>query len=86
MTDQEFREALESLGFNQSSFARRMIELGDPRSFETALRTISNYARGASGVPAEMEVVLRAMERFPAFRGQPLTRGAGRPRKGVKRG
>jgi hypothetical protein len=82
MTDQEFRGLLEDMGFNQSSFARRLIELGDPRSFETALRSIANYARGASGVPAEMVVVLRVMERWPAVRGKPVTRGAGRPRKG----
>lgn len=80
MTDQDFRSCLTALGFNQSSFARRLIELGDPRSFSTILRSVTNHACGVTGVPGEMVVILRLMERYPAIRGAPSARKAGRPR------
>jgi len=63
MTNTEFRAALERLGFNQSSFARQLIELGDPRPFATIIRNISNYCRGATSVPGEMCVILYLLER-----------------------
>lgn len=62
MTDAEFRAALERLGFNQSTFARRLQALGDPRSFQTILRSVSNWCRGAVAVPGEMCVVLTLLQ------------------------
>lgn len=82
MTDREFRERLAALGFNQSSFARRLIELGDPRSFAAVLRSVANYATGATGVPGEMAVILTLLARDPAVaRSTAPARRAGRPRK-----
>jgi hypothetical protein len=62
MSAEEFRAALKRLGFNQSTFARRLIELGDPRSFSAVIRNISNYCRGATSVPGEMSVILTLLE------------------------
>jgi len=81
MTDQEYCARLAAWGFSQSAFARRLIALGDPRSFPTVLRSVSNQATGAVGVSAEMTVILTLMERYPAIRGVPEVRAAGRPRK-----
>ena len=79
MTDQEFRERLAVLGYSQSSFARALIEMGDPRPFTTVLRAISNYCRGATGVPPEMPVILRMMEVAGVRAPAPLA--VGRPRR-----
>jgi hypothetical protein len=81
LTEQEFRNRLTQLGFNQSSFARRLIELGDPRSFTTVLRSIANYATGVTSVPGELVVVLNLMGGSAAARGASGTRGPGRPRR-----
>lgn len=79
MTAEEFRARLTALGFNQSSFARRLIELGDPRSFSTLLRSIANYAAGNTSVPAEIVVILNLMGTHRRVRGAVETRGPGRP-------
>ena len=63
MTDAEFRAALERLGFNQSSFARYLIDNGDPRTFRTLLRSVSNWCRGIYPVPGEIHVVLTLLQR-----------------------
>jgi hypothetical protein len=76
---QDFRARLERIGLNQSSFARMLIELGDPRSFSTVLRSIANYATGATAVPAEMIVILNLIERYRVR--TPEQRKAGRPAK-----
>ena len=79
MTDAEFRGALKALGMSQSAFARTLMELGDPRSFTTVLRSVSNYARGETGVPASVVVSLNLMKRG---RIKPkAVRKPGRPRK-----
>ena len=62
MSGTEFRAALADLGFTQSSFVRKLIELGDHRKFETILRSVANYARGVSCVPGEMCVVLNLLK------------------------
>lgn len=81
MTDADFCQRLTQLGFNQSSFTRRLIALGDPRSFATLLRSVQNYAAGASSVPGEMAVILNLMERYAAVRGRPTEIKRGRPPK-----
>ena len=81
MTGAEFRQTLKDLGFNQSSFTRRLIALGDPRSYPTLLRSVQNYAAGASPLPGEMIVILGLMQRYAGARGPADTIKAGRPRK-----
>ena len=53
-----FREKLAELGHTQSSFAREMSALGDPRPVSVILRGISRIATGSVAVPGEMRVVL----------------------------
>jgi len=62
-TAEEFRGALARLGFSQSSFAREMHALGDPRPVPTILRSVSNWCRGESAVPGEAWVVITLLER-----------------------
>jgi len=62
-----FRERIDALGFTQSSLAREMQRLGDPRPWKTILRNISNWARGATDVPGEMWVVLHLLEKTDAM-------------------
>lgn len=81
MTDADFRQLLTTLGFNQASFVRRLIELGDPRPAVTLRRNVQNYWQGNTNVPGEMVIILRLMAALPAVRGTPTTRGRGRPRK-----
>jgi hypothetical protein len=59
----EFRARIAALGFNQSSFARRMIELGDDRGEKTILRSIQRMASGDARVSGEMRALLGLMER-----------------------
>ena len=59
----EFRAAIARLGLSQSGLARKMRELGDPRSMSTILRSIANWCRGETGVPGEMWVVITLLER-----------------------
>jgi len=80
MTNEEFRGRLEVLGFNQSEFAQRMVELGDPRPFKAVLRRVNGYATGERKVPGELAVVLTLLAVLPGERGAPTGRGAGRPR------
>jgi hypothetical protein len=70
MAELNFRQELAELGFNQSSFTRRLIELGDPRPFATLLRSVQNYAIGTSSLPGEMVVILGLMRRYAAVRGR----------------
>jgi hypothetical protein len=82
MTRDEFRRRIEALGFSQSSLARRMIELGDSRTFAAVLRSVSNYATGVTGVPGEIGVILTLLERDPGARiSVAPVRGPGRPRR-----
>jgi hypothetical protein len=80
MSGQEFRKRLEALGFGQTAFARRLVELGDPRSVEQVLRLISNYASGATKVPGFVIVILNLMDASDAARGEV----SGRRRKKVQ--
>jgi hypothetical protein len=57
----EFNAELTALGLSQSALARRMHELGDPRSVPTILRSVSNWCRGVVAVPGEMWVVVRLL-------------------------
>ncbi len=61
MTAEAFKAALAKLDLTQSGFARRMRELGDPRSLATILRTVSAYSSGTHKVPGEMHVILRLL-------------------------
>jgi hypothetical protein len=61
MTADEFRISIERIGLTQSSLARRMQALGDPRTFPTILRSISNQVRGVSAVSGEMCVVMNLL-------------------------
>jgi hypothetical protein len=70
MTSDEFRIAIERIGLTQSSLARRMQALGDPRPFPTILRTISNQVRGVSAVSGEMCVVMCLLQKEHAPREQ----------------
>jgi hypothetical protein len=70
MSGQEFRKRLAALGFSQTAFARRLVELGDPRSVEQVLRSISNYASGATKVPGFVMVILNLMDASDAARGE----------------
>ena len=70
MSGQEFRKRLEALGFSQTAFARRLVELGDPRSVEQVLRSISNYASGVTKVPGFVIVILNLMDASDAARGE----------------
>ena len=58
-----FRERLAALGYTQSSFAREMIALGDPRNPKVILRGINRMATGVHSVSAEMRVILSLMSR-----------------------
>jgi hypothetical protein len=82
MSGQEFRKRLAALGFSQTAFARRLVELGDPRSVEQVLRSISNYASGATKVPGFVIVILNLMDASDAARGEVSGRRMGRPKKG----
>lgn len=67
----EFNAELTALGLSQSALARRMHELGDPRSVPTILRSVSNWCRGVVAVPGEMWVVVRLLaERNGAAHGR----------------
>lgn len=79
MTNAEFAQWLERQGYDQSSFARTLIELGDPRSFTAVVRLVNNQARGETKVSGEMAVICRLMERARVK--APAPRRAGRPRK-----
>lgn len=57
----DFNAQLTALGLSQSALARRMHELGDPRSVPTILRSVSNWSRGFVAVPGEMWVVIRLL-------------------------
>lgn len=81
MPELNFRQELADLGFNQSSFTRRLIELGDPRPFATLLRSVQNYAIGTSSLPGEMVVILGLMRRYAAVRGRQTEVKRGRPAK-----
>ena len=59
----DFRASLDRLGFSQSAFAREMQALGDPRSFPTILRSVSNWCRGETAVPGEVWVVITLLGR-----------------------
>jgi hypothetical protein len=61
----EFRAELAALGLSQTALARRMRDLGDPRSHLTILRSVSNWCRGAVAVPGEMWVVIRLLAERP---------------------
>ena len=63
MTRPEYRDTLARLGYTQSGLARTMIEMGDPRSFNTVLRAISAQSSGESKVSGEMCVILTLLER-----------------------
>jgi len=56
-----FRAELARLGLSQSSLARLMRELGDPREAPTILRSVANWCRGVYAVPGEMWVVIRLL-------------------------
>ena len=56
-----FRAEIAQLGYSQSSFAREMRALGDPREVKVILRNIANYCTGATRVPGEMSVILRLL-------------------------
>ena len=61
MNEQDFAATIKRLGYSQSSLARKMHELGDPRSVPTILRSIANYHRGIHSVPGEMVVLLKLL-------------------------
>lgn len=62
MNPDGFREWMERRGLNQTSLARLLHELGDPRPVPTILRTIANWARGVTAVPGEMVVITRLLD------------------------
>lgn len=53
-----YREKLEGLGLNQSSFAEMMANLGDNRELSTILRSVQRMATGEARVSGEMHVIL----------------------------
>jgi hypothetical protein len=61
-TGPEFRTWLERSDLTQSGLARLMREMGDPRSQPTLLRSISNWATGATALPGEMHVLMRLLQ------------------------
>jgi hypothetical protein len=56
-----FRAELARLGLTQSSLARLMRELGDPRDVPAIPRSVANWARGVCAIPGEMWVVIRLL-------------------------
>jgi hypothetical protein len=62
-TDRDFNVELDMLGLSQSGLARLMKELGDPRSFPTILRSVSNWCRGVTAVPGEAWVMVTLLAR-----------------------
>ena len=58
MAENALTAALEKLNLSQSAFTRRLQELGDPRTFPTILRSVSNQCRGATSVSGEMMVII----------------------------
>ena len=62
-----FRDTLEELGHSQSSLARLMTGLGDPRPPAVILRSINRMATAQSRVSGEMRVILRLLQSFKPF-------------------
>lgn len=68
MTVDEFRAALAPLGLNQSSFARRLLELGYPGKINSAMRRVRLWVDPRTPLPGEAIVIIRLMqeaERLP---------------------
>jgi hypothetical protein len=66
MSGADFAKVIASKGYSQSSLARKLHALGDPRSVPTILRSISNYCRGVTAVPGEMVALLTLLPRADA--------------------
>lgn len=62
MTVDEFRAALAPLGLNQSSFARRLLELGYPASARQVLRRVQRWVDPRTPLPGEAVVIIRLMQ------------------------
>jgi hypothetical protein len=56
-----FRERLAALGYTQSSLAREMAQMGDPRDLKVILRGISRIATGDVAPSGEMRVILHLL-------------------------
>jgi thioredoxin-like negative regulator of GroEL len=71
MTNTDLLAALERLGMSQAEFARKLIELGDTRRFDTLIRSLSNQTRGTFPVAGEVRVIINLLEQL-AEAGRPL--------------
>lgn len=57
----EFRTFLADIGETQTSFSRRMTDMGDPRGPRTLLRIIQRMALGESKISGEMYVIMNLL-------------------------
>ncbi|MFH5927204.1 hypothetical protein [Roseomonas xinghualingensis] len=64
-----FRERLAALGYTQSSLAREMARMGDPRNPKVILRGISRIATGDVALSGEMRVILHLLGERPGSKG-----------------
>jgi hypothetical protein len=65
-----FQVALEELEETPMELAKRMIELGDHRSFQAILRSLQRMSSGDTGVSGEMLVIVKMLVRRQRRRGK----------------
>jgi hypothetical protein len=67
-TPYDLRAEIEALGFNQSSFARRLQELGDNRPIKSIIRSVQRMVSGEARVGGETRGVVGLLEETQVLR------------------